>query len=365
MSSLLIAQNLAESNRALVFEDIKGEDHITSKVINCLRKNKLNKYLLLLSTVSGCGKTSLSRLIARRLLCKNRKQEDSSDPNWHNPCNVCEHCVNLINDPTSIPAGYIEYDCASESNKSALITSIQNWTRQASLLGYRIILLDEIHGLSRDAQDALLAVLEGLYRSRQSLKILFILATREPSKLKDALVNRGMTYSFNPLGNEAIVTALTGYLETTEIEYEHEALSIIADASSGSMRLAWQTLERMLQEEGRAIDASYAASECCSLTRAQRDLMWRAIASDEVKKISDCFDSWVQSTGSPSTVARALLRDLNSSEVLQDKEKQYAITHLDVAIHNGTPECIKHAVLSLKGIKLQTFTSVRDWLGTS
>lgn len=366
MSSVLTTISIAEEARARVWEEVIGQDHITRKLINCLLGLdglSLNRYLLLVSRVSGCGKTSVARLIGRRLLCENRRGDNTEGlTDWHNPCNVCKNCTALLKDPLSLPGGYVEYDCASESNKAGLITSMSDWTRQNALYGYKIILLDEIHALSRDAQDALLASLEGLYRNAKALQLIFILATREPDKLKDALVNRGMSYSFAPLGEAVIVQRISQYLTSKGITYEDEAVEIVAKSCGGSMRLAYNSLERLLQER-RPLTAVYVATECRSITKDQRKALWRSIATSDVAVISRTYDSWINSIGDPKVIARSLLEDLNNTSTLTDREQVYAVSKLDMSIQIGTPECIKHAVLGLKGLSIevpkQTF---KEWL---
>ena len=214
--------------RPVTFDDVVGQDVIVTTLKNQIITNKVGHAYLFCGT-KGTGKTTVAKIFARAINCKNRKDA--------NPCNKCESCEASLN-RSSI--NIIEMDAASNKGIDN-IRNLKNEIEYAPINGdkYKIYILDEVHELSNDAFSALLKTLE-----EPPEYVVFILATTNVEELPDTILSRCQRYNFNRIKLDSIVENLEKIAKLENINIDKDALTYIAEKSDGSMRDSISKLDR-------------------------------------------------------------------------------------------------------------------------
>jgi len=198
----------------------------------------------------GSGKTTLGRILARALLCGN--------PQEGNPCDECPSCKELLE--TNSLETYLEVDAATNSGKEA-ITRITEALQYDTFSGkQRIHLFDEAHQLSPHALDALLKPMEESRPGLSDKKMVCIFCTTEPEKMRNTILSRcAPAFVIRPLDPESIAKRLQYICDQEKIEYEEEALLLIAEITECHVRDAIKAVEgvRMLGPISKEHVATY------------------------------------------------------------------------------------------------------------
>lgn len=207
--------------RPSTFEDVVGQQHITRTLVNSIKENKIPSALLFCGP-RGVGKTSTARIFAREI--NNYSKED-------------ELSFNIF-----------ELDAAS-NNKADDIRDLIEKVRIPPQKGkYKVYIIDEVHMLSKHAENAFLKTLE-----EPPPYVVFILATTEKNKILPTIISRCQIYDFNRIKKVEIVEYLNQICEKENIEFESAALSLIAKKSDGSMRDSLTILDRVVNYSNNKI----------------------------------------------------------------------------------------------------------------
>ena len=236
----IIHKVLALKYRPKNFKELIGQDIMVETITNSIKLNKLpNAYLL--TGIRGVGKTTTARLIARALNCnKNFLKEEN--------CN-CEHCDGITN---SRHLDVIELDAASKTGIDDVRELIDSSKYNPTSAKYKIIILDEVHMLSKQAFNGLLKTLE---EPPSHLK--FIFATTEVKKIPITIISRCQRFDLHRVPISILVKNLTKILDIEKGKVSSEALILIAKAAEGSVRDSLSLLDRALISqniEGKEID---------------------------------------------------------------------------------------------------------------
>ncbi len=210
---------LARKYRPNNFQELIGQESITQTLSLALDTNRLS-HAYLLSGLRGSGKTSTARIFAKALICD--KGPTSK------PCGVCTHCI-MADENRHIDI--IEMDAASSRKIDDIRDLIENTKYKPSAARFKIFIIDEVHMLTKEAFNALLKTLE-----EPPSYVKFILATTDPLKLPATILSRTQHFRFKKISHQNIVQHLAHILRLEQIEYEHEALEILARSGSGSLR---------------------------------------------------------------------------------------------------------------------------------
>lgn len=200
------------------FDSVVGQDHVTKTLKNSIIENKIPSALLFCGP-RGVGKTSCARIYAKEI-------NSESVQNLENP----DYSFNIF-----------EIDAAS-NNKTDDIRDLIEKVRIPPQIGkYKVYIIDEVHMLSKQAENAFLKTLE-----EPPPHIVFILATTEKNKILPTILSRCQIYDFNRIKDSEINNCLKDICKKEGFEFEDEAVSIISRKSDGSLRDSLTILDRIV-----------------------------------------------------------------------------------------------------------------------
>ena len=220
---------LALKYRPKNFKELIGQNIMVETITNSIKLGKLpNAYLL--TGIRGVGKTTTARLIARALNCeKNFLKEENCD---------CNHCSEITN---SKHLDVLEIDAASKTGIDDVRELIDSSKYNPTSAKYKIIILDEVHMLSKQAFNGLLKTLE---EPPPHLK--FIFATTEVKKIPVTIISRCQRFDLFRVPINNLVENLKKILKVENGDVSDDALKLIAKASEGSVRDSLSILDRAL-----------------------------------------------------------------------------------------------------------------------
>ena len=231
-----MAEALYRKYRPQIFEDVVGQEHIERTIKNAIAQDKLS-HAYLFTGPRGTGKTTTARLLAKALLCEKGPTAE--------PDGTCADCQMIANGEH--PDVY-ELDAASRTGVENVREEIIGRVQFAPTRGrYKIYIIDEVHMLSTAAFNALLKTLE-----EPPSHVVFILATTDPQKVPETIHSRCQRFDFRRISLEAIVSRLGAICVAEGVEFEGEALDLVAHRAEGGMRNALTSLEQLIAfGEGR------------------------------------------------------------------------------------------------------------------
>ena len=214
-SSEVLARKYRPSN----FDELIGQDTIAQTLSLALDSNRLS-HAYLFSGLRGSGKTSTARIFAKALICEKGMS--------HEPCGVCPNCIMAIENRHM---DIIEMDGASSRKIDDIRDLVEQTKYRPATARFKIFIIDEVHMLTKEAFNALLKTLE-----EPPEYVKFILATTDPLKLPATILSRTQHFRFKSIATNKIVDHLAHILHLEGIEYENDALEILARSGSGSLR---------------------------------------------------------------------------------------------------------------------------------
>ena len=201
------------------FSEVVGQEHIVKTLKNAVRREKI-AHAYLFSGPRGIGKTTIARILAKVVNCKNPKSGE--------PCNECENCLN-INDNKFLDL--IEIDAATHTQVDKIRDLIEKINFSPTSGKYKVYIIDEVHMLSRGAFNALLKTLE-----EPPKHAIFILATTEIHKIPATIISRCQRFDFRRLKVSEIKERLEKIAKQEKVKVEKGVLDFIAINSNGGLR---------------------------------------------------------------------------------------------------------------------------------
>ncbi len=210
----------ARKYRPMTFDSVVGQAALTTTLKNAVKSGKL-AHAYLFCGPRGVGKTTCARIFAKAINCMHPTEDGEA-------CNECESCQ-AFNEQRSY--NIFELDAAS-NNSVENIKSLMDQTRIPPQVGrYKVFIIDEVHMLSTAAFNAFLKTLE-----EPPAHVIFILATTEKHKILPTILSRCQIYDFERMTVANTVNHLKMVAEKEGIQYEEEALAVIAEKADGGMR---------------------------------------------------------------------------------------------------------------------------------
>lgn len=209
------------------FEEVKGQEHITSTLRNQIKAQRIGHAYLFCGT-RGTGKTSIAKIFARAVNCGN--------PVDGSPCNECAVCK-AINSGASM--NVVEIDAASNNGVENIRQIVEEVQYSPTEGKYKVYIIDEVHMLSIGAFNALLKTLE-----EPPSYVMFILATTEVHKIPITILSRCQRYDFKRINVETIAARLRELCDIEGMKAEDKALRYIARQADGSMRDSLSLLDQ-------------------------------------------------------------------------------------------------------------------------
>ena len=210
----------ARKYRPLSFDAVVGQQALTTTLKNAVKSGKL-AHAYLFCGPRGVGKTTCARIFAKAINCEHPTADGEA-------CNECESCK-AFSEGRSY--NIFELDAAS-NNSVENIKALMDQTRIPPQVGrYKVFIIDEVHMLSTAAFNAFLKTLE-----EPPAHVIFILATTEKHKILPTILSRCQIYDFERMTVPNIIDHLKRVAEKENIQYEEEALNVIAEKADGGMR---------------------------------------------------------------------------------------------------------------------------------
>ncbi|WP_244815872.1 DNA polymerase III subunit gamma/tau [Caballeronia sp. Lep1P3] len=212
-------QVLARKWRPKSFESLVGQEHVVRALTHALDGGRLHHAYLFTGT-RGVGKTTLSRIFAKALNCETGVTSK--------PCGVCRACREIDEGRF---VDYVEMDAASNRGVDEMAALLERAVYAPVDARFKVYMIDEVHMLTNHAFNAMLKTLE-----EPPPHVKFILATTDPQKIPVTVLSRCLQFNLKQMPAGHIVSHLENILGEEHIEFEQQALRLLARAADGSMR---------------------------------------------------------------------------------------------------------------------------------
>ena len=222
-------QALYRKYRSQNFSQLVGQEVVARTLKQAVEQDKIS-HAYLFSGPRGTGKTSVAKIFAKAMNCPNQVGGE--------PCNNCYICQAVTEGSLE---DVIEMDAASNNGVDEIRDIRDKSTYAPSIAQYKVYIIDEVHMLSTGAFNALLKTLE-----EPTPNVVFILATTELHKIPATILSRVQRFEFKSIKTQDIRDHIFQILEKEGIDYETEAVEIIARRAEGGMRDALSILDQAL-----------------------------------------------------------------------------------------------------------------------
>ena len=264
-------QALYRKYRSQTFGQLVGQEVIATTLRQAVEQGKIS-HAYLFSGPRGTGKTSVAKIFAKAMNCPNQKGGE--------PCNECYICEAITNGSLE---DVIEIDAASNNGVDEIRDIRDKSTYAPSLAPHKVYIIDEVHMLSTGAFNALLKTLE-----EPTENVVFILATTELHKIPATILSRVQRFEFKSIKTPAIQDHLKSVLDKEGIDYEEEAVAIIARRAEGGMRDALSILDQALSlTAGAQLTTATAEEITGSISQEALDLYVVALSTQDATAALD------------------------------------------------------------------------------
>ena len=229
-------QVLARKWRPQRFEDVLGQEHVTTTLRNAIAQRRI-AHAFLFSGPRGVGKTTVARLLAKALNCAEGPTAD--------PCGACPACSDVA---AGSALDVVEIDGASNTSVDHVRDLNENVRYRPAAARFKIYIIDEVHMLSTAAFNALLKTLE-----EPPEHVKFIFATTEVQKLPQTVVSRCQRYEFKRIAMAELLARLRQIGADEGLDVAETALFSLAREADGSMRDAQSLLDQVIVFAGKKI----------------------------------------------------------------------------------------------------------------
>ncbi len=261
-------QALYRKYRPQTFDDVYGQDHITSVLKYQVAEGKVSHAYLFCGT-RGTGKTTCAKILARAVNCLNPKNGD--------PCGECEACRAILEEAT---VDILEMDAASNTGVDYIRDIRDAVVYPPAMLKTRVYIIDEVHMLSKAAFNALLKTLE-----EPPSRVIFILATTELQSIPVTVLSRCQRFDFKRIRNDFISKRLEYIAQKEALTLTPDGAKLIARLSNGGMRDAISLLE-VAAGQNQTVDVQ-RVRECAGV--ADKESIIRTVKAVKNRDFAEIF----------------------------------------------------------------------------
>ncbi len=222
-------QALYRKWRPQTFDDVVGQEHVTSTLKRQVQTGRLS-HAYLFSGTRGTGKTTCARILARAVNCEH--------PVDGNPCNQCAACRGILDESV---LDVVELDAASHNGVDDVRALRDEAVFSPASVKKRVYIIDEAHSLATSSMafNALLKILE-----EPPEHVMFILCTTAPQKILPTIVSRCQRHSFGRIEPDAIAARLLYVAGQEKMDLTADAAALLARMADGGMRDALSLLDQ-------------------------------------------------------------------------------------------------------------------------
>jgi DNA polymerase-3 subunit gamma/tau len=301
---------MARKWRPRTFAEVVGQPVVVQTLQNAIRLQRVAQAYLFCGT-RGVGKTTVARILAKALNC-----EKGPSPE---PCGECRSC-------TEIAAGraldIIEMDAASNRGIDD-IRRLQEHILYKSFMRHKVVILDEAHMLTKEANNAFLKTLE-----EPPPHVVFVLATTEPHKLEETVVSRCQVFTFRRIDEEEIHRHLRKIAQAENIEVSDSTLDLLVRESEGSLRDAVVAFDQLVAFVGGRIGDAEAAQAMGSVERDSLHALMNAVVQCSASGLLAGIQNFSSAGIHLPRLAMEFLWYLRELLVLKSAEEPEKLLHL-------------------------------------
>ena len=264
MSYLALARKWRPRN----FSELAGQEHVMRALVNALETGRVHHAFLFTGT-RGVGKTTIARILAKSLNC-----ETGVTPT---PCGKCSACREIDEGRF---VDLMEVDAASRTKVDDTRELLDNVQYAPARGRYKVYLIDEVHMLSTHSFNALLKTLE-----EPPPHVKFLLATTDPQKLPVTVLSRCLQFNLKRFPPGLIYKRLTEIAQAEKLDFEADALRLVARSAEGSMRDALSLLDQVIAFGGARLTAADTRMMLGTLDRTQVFGIVEALVARDAKKV--------------------------------------------------------------------------------
>jgi len=262
-------QVLARKWRPQEFSTLVGQQAVVTALGNALREGRVAQAYLF-SGIRGVGKTTAARIFAKALNCEKGPEVG--------PCNECATCRDIT---AGSDLDVLEIDAATYSKVEQVRELAESLRYGPARDRYKVVVLDEVHRLSRQAFDALLKLVE-----EPPPRLVFIFATTEIDAVPATILSRCQEYHFRRVSSVELAAHLAEICRAESIAATPRALALVARAGEGSVRDAVALLDQLATFGNGRVDEAEAARLLGGLDLALFDRLLGAILDGDAASVS-------------------------------------------------------------------------------
>ena len=290
-------QALYRKYRPLRFEDVVGQEHITTTLRRQVETGRTSHAYLFVGS-RGTGKTTCAKILSRAINCEN--------PVGGEPCNECPACRGILSGSI---LDVVEIDAASNNGVDNVRAIRDEAIYSPASVSKRVYIIDEVHMLSVPAFNALLKILE-----EPPEHLVFILATTELQKIPATILSRCQRFSFRRLSARDIEGRIKYVAQAEGLAITDGAASLLARLGEGAMRDSLSLLDQCL---GRGEITEDLVLTSVGLTGASTAAgLWRAVRSGDAASALEIFEGAYLSGTEPTPILSSLLTVLRDMLIL-------------------------------------------------
>lgn len=286
---------LARKYRPQTFEDLLGQDALVQTLTNAIKNNRLH-HAYILTGIRGVGKTTTARLIARAINCIGL--DGQCGPTIH-PCGECENCKAIAADRH---IDVIELDAASKTGVDDMREILDSVRYKPVSARYKVYIIDEVHMLSKSAFNALLKTLE-----EPPAHVKFIFATTEIRKVPVTILSRCQRFDLQRLSIETLMTLFKKITAAENIEFEEEALLLVARAAEGSARDGLSMLDQAIVLGNGSIKADTVKNMLGLADRQQTMLLYEKLLEGDMGAVMSNLQNLYTNGSAPTVILQDLV----------------------------------------------------------